>query len=154
MKKVLFVCLGNICRSPAAEGIFKNLIKSRNVADLFIVDSCGTSGYHEGQKADKRMRAAAVKRGIELTSFSRALRSSDFEKFDYILAMDNLNYRKLLSRALTKSQSDRIYKMCDYVYDLSFDEVPDPFYGGENGFETVLDILEEGTENLLREILN
>jgi protein-tyrosine phosphatase len=154
MKKVLFVCLGNICRSPAAEGVFKDLLASKNLSEQFYVDSCGTSGYHEGEKADKRMIAAADKRGIELTSLSRAFRSSDLKDFDYILAMDNSNYQNLLNETSTKDQADRIIKFCDYVKLLKYNEVPDPYYGGSNGFETVLDILIEGSENLLKEILN
>jgi protein-tyrosine phosphatase len=152
MKKILFVCLGNICRSPAAEGVFKEYIISKKLQQYFSVDSCGTSAFHQGQRADKRIRAAASKRGIELTSLSRAFQKVDFLEFDLIIAMDDSNYENLMTEAIDDQQRNCVVKFCDYLEVLQYTEVPDPYYGGEQGFETVLDILQDGSKNLLKEI--
>lgn len=154
MKKILFVCLGNICRSPAAEGVFKQYLISKNLEQDFIVDSCGTSAFHQGEKADRRMRSAALNRGIELNSLSRAFLKSDFKEFDPIVAMDDSNYNNLVAQAINEQQKSRIVKFCDYLDNNEYSEVPDPYYGGEQGFETVLDILQQGSEKLLNEIQN
>ena len=152
MKKILFVCLGNICRSPAAEGVFKKYLISNNLQQDFFVDSCGTSAFHQGEKADKRMRAAASKRKIELTSLSRAFQNSDFQEFNPIIVMDDTNYESLMTKASSDQDRNRVVKFCDYLDKLKYTEVPDPYYGGEQGFEIVLDILQEGSKNLLIEI--
>lgn len=153
MKKFLFVCLGNICRSPAAEGVFKDLLNKESIADQFFVDSCGTSNAHAGEKADSRMRASASNRGIELTSISRGFRDEDFEKFDFIVTMDNSNYFNIMARLPSEEYEKKILKMADFVIKQDFDEVPDPYYGGQGGFELVLNILEEGSINLLKKIM-
>ena len=152
MKKVLFVCLGNICRSPAAEGVFRQLIEKEGLLNEFQVDSCGTSGLHAGEMADKRMREAAIKRGFKLNSISRGLEDKDLIEFDIILAMDDSNFNNILKSPSAEEFSYKVKKMCDFVHELPFTEVPDPYYGGEQGFETVLDILEEGSKNLLIEL--
>ncbi len=146
--KILFVCLGNICRSPAAEGIFS---KKANEAGLSItVDSAGTSAWHAGEKADRRMRQTAKNRGYELSSISRPVIFSDFENFDYLIAMDDHNYDDLRAKAHESSQLDKILRMRDFFSDSRFDHVPDPYYGGSQGFEMVIDLLEDASENLIQ----
>ncbi len=153
MKRILFVCLGNICRSPSAEAVMNYLIEENNLTELIECDSAGTYGYHAGQMADRRMQRHAIKRGYDLTSIARAVTQSDFEDFDYIVAMDNSNYTNLLSMIQNKDNSNKIIKMTDYCQNINADEVPDPYYGGEQGFENVLDILEDATQGFLNKIL-
>ena len=146
--KILFVCLGNICRSPAAEGIFKQ--KAYEAGLYVTVDSAGTSAWHAGEKADRRMRQTAKNRGYELTSISRPVISSDFEEFDYLIAMDDHNYDDLRQKAGNTTQMDKVLRMRDFFTDKRFDHVPDPYYGGAQGFETVIDLLEGASENLIQ----
>ncbi|KAJ0810218.1 putative protein-tyrosine-phosphatase [Helianthus annuus] len=158
---VLFVCLGNICRSPAAEGVFTDLVKKRNLSDKFIIDSAGTINYHEGGPADSRMRATSKKRGIEITSISRPIRPSDFKEFDIILAMDKQNREDILAaferwrfrETLPADGANKVKLMCSYCKKHDETEVPDPYYGGQQGFEKVLDLLEDACESLLESIL-
>ncbi|XP_006659685.1 putative low molecular weight protein-tyrosine-phosphatase slr0328 [Oryza brachyantha] len=158
---VLFVCLGNICRSPAAEAVFRNLVSKRRLDSKFLIDSAGTIGYHEGNKADSRMRSASKKRGIEVTSISRPVKPSDFRDFDLILAMDRQNYEDLLSsferwrhrEPLPDSAPKKVKLICSYCKRHTESEVPDPYYGGPQGFEKVLDLLEDACESLLDNIL-
>ncbi|XP_020595287.1 uncharacterized protein LOC110035394 [Phalaenopsis equestris] len=159
---VLFVCLGNICRSPAAEAVFTDIVRKRGLESKFRIDSAGTIGYHEGNPADSRMRAAAKKRGIEVTSISRPVQPSDFRVFDLILAMDMQNRDDLLSafdrwshkEKLPKDAYKKVKLMCSYCKKHSETEVPDPYYGGPKGFEKVLDLLEDGCEVLLDTIIS
>jgi len=153
MIRVLFVCLGNICRSPAAEGIFLDLLKKRSLAGHFDIDSAGTSGHHDGQKADSRMIKHALKRGIELQSRSRKLEARDFKKFDYILVMDDANYKNSLLLTNDPDEIKKVRKMASFATSFSQEEVPDPYFGGAQGFEVVLDMLDEGCRNLLETIL-
>ncbi|MBK9291914.1 MAG: low molecular weight phosphotyrosine protein phosphatase [Bacteroidetes bacterium] len=148
--RVLFVCLGNICRSPAAEGIFKRIAYERGLN--VEVDSAGTSGWHEGEAADSRMRRAARQRGYELTSISRPVRRSDFGRFDLIVAMDDSNYFNLREMATNKEEEDKIVRMADFLDRKDYDHIPDPYYGGTEGFNLVIDLLEEASENLADEI--
>ncbi|XP_024982359.1 uncharacterized protein LOC112518836 [Cynara cardunculus var. scolymus] len=158
---VLFVCLGNICRSPAAEGVFTDLVKKRDLSSKFLIDSAGTINYHEGNPADSRMRAASKKRGIEITSISRPIRPSDFKEFDLILAMDKQNKEDILAalerwgfrEALPADAYKKVKLMCSYCKKHDETEVPDPYYGGPQGFEKVLDLLEDACESLLETIL-
>ncbi len=156
VKKILFVCLGNICRSPAAEGIFKQKIKDRDLENLFIVDSAGTGGWHVGNLADRRMREAALSRGIELTSRSRKIDANDLYEFDHILVMDkdNLNAVKSLIKDHTYPINSKIKLILSYSKKLQLDEVPDPYYGGQNGFERVLDLLDNAIDELIDSIID
>lgn len=153
MYKILFVCLGNICRSPSAEGVFKHLVEKNNIANKFFVDSAGTAAYHTGENADHRMRKHALNRGIDLTSRARQIQKADLEEFDFILCMDRSNLNNVKALDLSNQYSKKIKLMTDYAKELSYNEVPDPYYGGSQGFELVLDILEDACNGLLEEIL-
>ena len=156
VKKILFVCLGNICRSPAAEGIFKKKIKDRELENLFVVDSAGTGGWHVGNLADRRMREAALSRGIELTSRSRKIDHNDLYEFDHILVMDkdNLNAVKSLIKDHTYPINSKIKLILSYSKKSQLDEVPDPYYGGQNGFENVLDLLDDAIDELIHSLID
>jgi len=152
-KKVLFVCLGNICRSPAAEGVMKSIINKNNYEKFIEVDSAGTIGYHTGEPPDERMRASSKKRGYNLDSLARKFNPiNDFIYFDYILAMDNENYYTLLGLDKESKYTNKIHKITDFSSIKNFKEVPDPYYGGPSGFETVLDILEDACLGLFIKI--
>ena len=156
VKKILFVCLGNICRSPAAEGVFKQKIKDRDLEKLFFVDSAGTGGWHVGKLADRRMREAALSRGIELTSRSRKIDDNDLYEFDHILVMDkdNLNAVKSLIKDDMHTMNSKINLILSYSKKSQLDEVPDPYYGGQNGFEKVLDLLNDAIEELIDSLID
>jgi len=153
-QKLLFVCLGNICRSPAAEGVFLHLIKTRGLEDQFVVDSAGTGSWHVGNPADRRMQAAANRRGIQLPSRARQIDLNDLETFDLVLTMDqdNLHAVNGLAREAGARATARIQPMLSYGRRYSEAEVPDPYYGGDAGFEHVLDLLEDACEALLEEL--
>ena len=150
-QKLLFVCLGNICRSPAAEGVFLHLLEQQEIHDHFVVDSAGTGSWHVGNAADKRMQAAANRRGIHLPSRARQIDLNDLETFDLVLTMDqhNLTAVKGLAQDAGKRANARIEPMLSFCRRVSESEVPDPSYGGDAGFEHVLDLLEDACEGLL-----
>ena len=150
-KKILFVCLGNICRSPAAEGIFRQKIKERHLEEFFVVDSAGTGGWHVGNLADPRMREIALSRGIELTSRSRQIEANDLYEFDHILVMDkdNLDAVKSLIEDQLHPVNSKIKLILSYCKNSQLDEVPDPYYGGRNGFNKVLDLLNDAIDELI-----
>lgn len=147
--KVLFVCLGNICRSPAAEGIMRNIVESHNDTDNWLIDSAGTAGYHTGQLPDSRMRIHARRRGYELTHHCRQVREEDFDEFDIIIPMDASNESNLRRISPTTETDAKIVPMAQFVdMALRYDHIPDPYYEGAEGFELVLDLLENGCSNL------
>jgi protein-tyrosine phosphatase len=150
---VLFVCLGNICRSPMAEGLFAHLVAAEHLADRFRIDSAGTSGHHDGERADARMRQCAQGHGITLHSRSRKVRVEDFTEFHYILAMDRSNYDDLLALARRHGlPTDGVLLMRSFEPDARSLDVPDPYYGGQDGFEEVYHILDRATRGFLRSI--
>ncbi len=153
MKSILFVCLGNICRSPAAEAIMIRAVEARGLSTLIRCDSAGTYGGHAGEPADSRMIRHAAERSIHITSRSRQLRQSDLQSFDMIIGMDRSNVANIRALDRTGTYSEKIKLMTDYCRHISADEVPDPYYGGSEGFERVLDILEDACEGVLDEIL-
>lgn len=152
MVKVIFVCLGNICRSPSGEAVMNALIEKEGLSDKIICDSAGTIGYHTGEKADPRMRKHASKRGYDLTSIARKFDIEDFEDFDYIIAMDRSNYTDLLEMDKNSNYVNKISMMTSYCTEFDDTEVPDPYYGGPQGFEHVLDLLEDAARGLLERI--
>jgi protein-tyrosine phosphatase len=150
--KVLFVCLGNICRSPAAHGIFEHIVKENGMQDLIEVDSAGTYGGHRGELPDRRMRTAAMYRGYALTHHSRPVKSLDLIDFDLIVAMDDQNYEDLMHLAPSVPDSRKIRRMADFLTTHKISYIPDPYYMGTEGFTLVLDLLEEGCLNLFNQI--
>jgi protein-tyrosine phosphatase len=144
-KKILFVCLGNICRSPAAEGVLQS-IAERSQASI-QVDSAGTSSFHIGEPADKRMRAAAAKRGYDLTSRSRMVTRRDLSEFDLVIAMDRNNFREL--SILAGGATRKLKLLSDFLEEDWPRDVPDPYHGGDDGFEKVLDMLEAACPKIL-----
>jgi len=150
MVTVLFVCLGNICRSPTAEGVMAALLEAEGLRDRIAIDSAGTGAWHAGEAPDRRATAAARRRGIHLSGQARRVRSTDFQKFDHIVAMDGQNLVDLRAMARDLDASAQLSLFRDFTEggELGLD-VPDPYYGGANGFETVLDICEAGCRGLL-----
>ncbi|TGK86394.1 low molecular weight phosphotyrosine protein phosphatase [Leptospira montravelensis] len=153
--RVLFICLGNICRSPAAEGAFKNLVIKTKLDHLFEIDSCGTSGYHDGELADPRTRKEAENRGISLTHRSRKLTKADLTYFDYLLVMDENNFQAVSSLTNEKNIQDKILLFGKFRSDAGAPIVPDPYYENEVAFKKVQDLVEDcslGFLNFLGEI--
>lgn len=147
--KLLFVCLGNICRSPSAENIMNYLIQEKALEKQIFCDSAGTSAYHIGSAPDRRMNIAAQKKGIELVGKARKFRSLDFEKFDLILAMDRSNYQDILYLDRVGKYQDKVQMICNFATKYKDQEVPDPYYGGEDGFNYVIDLLFDCCSGLL-----
>lgn len=149
--KVLFVCMGNICRSPTAQGVFESLVAEAQLEEYVLIDSAGTHAYHVGKQPDQRATQAARRRGIDLTSQrARRVETTDFSSFDYVLAMDNANLEDLLSICPDEHRV-KVKLFLDFAAG-SQTEVPDPYYGGSHGFERVLDLVEEGARGLLDDI--
>lgn len=147
--KILFVCLGNICRSPAAEGVLRSIVDSRGDSDAWVIDSAGTYGGHAGDMPDRRMHVHAQRRGYDLTHRSRKFRESDFDDFDLIIPMDSSNECDLHDLAPSPEAEAKIVPMMRFVtLATRYDHVPDPYYEGAEGFELVLDLLEDGCANL------
>ena len=147
--RVLFVCLGNICRSPAADGLMHELVSGKGDSARWLIDSAGTGGYHIGDLPDSRMRAHARRRGLNLTHICRQVKEGDFDDFDLIIGMDNSNVSNLRRLAPTPEAEMKVLPMAAFFGNYSrHDYVPDPYYDGAEGFELVLDILTEATQNL------
>lgn len=147
--KILFVCLGNICRSPAAEGVMQAIVDENGAADRFFIDSAGTGNYHIGDLPDNRMRIHARRRGYELTHRCRQVRTSDFDDFDLIIAMDASNERNLHRIAPSPEAETKIVPMAKFItLATNYDYIPDPYYEGAEGFELVLDLLQNACQNL------
>lgn len=156
MKKILFVCLGNICRSPAADGIFSGLIESSGLTEKLVCDSCGTGDWHIGDLPDARMRAAGTRRGYRFTHRARQLCRSDYTDFDVIIAMDAQNRSDILARAPSGFEASKVALFTEFCTGkfAGLSGVPDPYWSGDDGFDAVLDILENGCKNLLSKISN
>lgn len=153
MVKVLFVCLGNICRSPTAEGVFRKLLQERGLTNEITVDSAGTSAWHTGEAPDPRAQQEARARGIDLSRMrARGVQPADFKQFDYIVAMDRSNLMDLRQECPTRLQ-DRVYRCTSFAPQLGVEDVPDPYFGGESGFARVYDIIEQSARGLLEHII-
>jgi len=150
--RVLFVCLGNICRSPAAENIMNHLVQQANLQDQIICDSAGTSAFHMGNPPDRRMTQAGTQRGLAMTGSARQFSREDFEEFDLILAMDRDNYEDITSLDWDQCYSHSVKMMCEFCRASRDREVPDPYYGGIDGFNYVLDLLTDACGGLLDHI--
>lgn len=149
--KVCFVCLGNICRSPTAEGIFQHLVDERGLSDFFEIDSAGTSAYHVGQSANSKSQRTAQKHGITLHSKARRFKTFDLDYFDLILAMDNENYANI-QRMASEKHEHKIGRMRDFDPQPEDGQVPDPYYGGQDGFENVFQVVKRSCQHLLDEL--
>ena len=149
--RILFVCMGNICRSPTAEGVFRHFVSEAGLADRITTDSAGTHAYHVGEPPDRRAMAAAERRGVSLSDIrARRVSESDFEDFDYVIAMDEENRIRLLEQAPEEHQGE-VQLFLSFVEGVKT-EVPDPYYGGAAGFERVLDLVEEASRGLLEKL--
>lgn len=152
-KKILFVCLGNICRSPSAEAVMKHIVQREGRSGDFEIDSAGILSNHKGELADMRMQKHAAKRNYRLTSISRPIvYPLDFERFQYIIGMDDSNIESLKRMCKSDNHLKKIYKLTDFCINRTDTFVPDPYYGGDAGFELVLDILEDACEGLFRHL--
>ena len=152
--KLLFVCLGNICRSPSAENIMNYLISEAGLSTKIICDSAGTSGYHVGAAPDRRMSMAAKKRELKLIGQSRQLKPVDLQSFDLILAMDRENYQDILYLDREGKYEGKIRLICDFTTEKPDKEIPDPYYGGADGFDYVIDLLYDACAGLLDYVLD
>ena len=150
---ILFVCLGNICRSPSAEGIFKALVKTEGLENDIEIDSAGMIGFHAGNPADARMKRHAAEQGYDLCSISRPFDARvDYDRFDMIIGMDSQNMSDLKAVARHQADLDKLSLMTDYLTEMSATHVPDPYYGGDDGFRHVIRLLEDACAGLLAEV--
>ena len=151
---LLFVCLGNICRSPAAEGIMQHLVDEAGLTNRFIIDSAGIGGWHVGDLPDKRMRRCGKTFGYDFCSRARQIQADDFKHFDYIIVMDSDNYRQASSMASSDTEKAKIRMMADYAtHHPAYKYIPDPYYGNEKDFELVIELLEDACQGLLQQLI-
>lgn len=151
-KSILFVCLGNICRSPTGEGIFRSYLQQQDNHQDITVDSAGTIGYHQGNPADARMRQTAARRGYDLQSRSRKITPADLETFDLVIAMDRENFKDI--HHVDPAPAASVKLLSDFLDDQWPTDVPDPYYGGEEGFEYVVDMIAEAVPNIYRHLID
>ncbi len=152
MVHVLFVCLGNICRSPTAQGVFTKMVEEEGLSHLIAIDSAGTHAYHRGEPPDSRAQSAAARRQVDLSGLrARVFTAEDFERFDYVLAMDRENHAHLEAICPDHHRA-KLRLFLEFAPHLEVDEVPDPYYGGTAGFDRVLDLIEEASRGLIEEI--
>jgi len=152
MVKVLFVCMGNICRSPTAHGVFRELVRNEGLGDLIAIDSAGTHAYHVGKPPDERAQATARSRGFDLSDLrARQVRPEDFIEYDYVLAMDDENYVTLEAQCPSE-HLNRLRMFLEFAPEEGVREVPDPYYGGAKGFEYVFDLVDAASRGLLQDI--
>ena len=152
--KVMFICMGNICRSPTAHGVFRKIVQDEGYADEIYIESSGTHAYHVGESPDQRAQKTALQRGIDLSDLrAQKVRASDFENFDYLLAMDADNYAILASNCPAEHKQ-KLHMFLDFANDVNQRDVPDPYYGGASGFDYVFDLVEAGSRGLLKDILD
>ncbi len=150
--RILFVCMGNICRSPTAEGVFRHLVAEQGLSDKIETDSAGTHAYHVSEPPDRRAQATAQNRGVDLSDLrARKVTAQDFDDFDYVIAMDTDNHHHLSSLA-TDVTHEKLYKFMQFAPDFDETDVPDPYYGGQRGFEHVFDMVEAASKGLLDDI--
>ena len=150
---VLFICLGNICRSPAAEGIMKSLVEKEGMSDDFFIDSAAIGSWHIGQLPDSRMRKCGAEHGYRFDSHARQFQKSDFQRFDLIVVMDYENYRAITSMASSQADKDKVVRIADYLtHHREYTTVPDPYYGDYSDFELVIELLEDACQGLLDSI--
>lgn len=152
MFQVLFVCMGNICRSPAAEGVFRHMVAADGLSHTVACDSAGTIDFHSGASPDSRAQQTGIERGYEIQGAARQIDQEDLSRFDLILAMDRENLDYVTSLDVHGRYRDKIQLFCDFVQESSNTEVPDPYYGGQAGFDKVFDLLEDGCTRLLDHI--
>ena len=150
--RLLFVCLGNICRSPAAEGVMRSLVEAEGLGERIAIRSAGTGGWHVGKLPDQRMRSAAQKRSYDLSSRARQVSTEDLRDYDLVLVMDQQNLRDVRSYDPQSQFTAKVRLFCEFCSKHQEAEVPDPYYGGEQGFELVLDLLEDGCRGVLQHI--
>lgn len=154
MKRILFICLGNICRSPMAETIMQRIVDEKGLTQDFEIDSAGLISYHEGEQADPRMRSHASRHGYRITHLSRPIRTSDFRHFDLIIGMDDANIDRLRRLSPDLETDAKIHQISEYFINVQADHVPDPYYGGSQGFEHVIEMLEDACRGLLQWIVD
>ncbi len=149
---VMFVCTGNICRSPSAHGVFRDLVEKESLSKHFIIESSGTQSYHAGEPPDSRSSQVALQRGYDLSDLrAQQLKSSDFETFDYLLAMDEGHYRNMMASCPSKHH-EKVMMFLQFAPEFKEIDVPDPYYGGEHGFDHVLDLVESACKGILQHV--
>ncbi len=152
-ESILFICLGNICRSPAAEGIMKKKLEDRGLSDKYLVDSAGIGNWHVGQLPDIRMRRHGAAHGYTFDSRARQFNEKDFNRFDYIVTMDAENHSAIVSKASTETERQKVVRMSQFLREHpGIQSVPDPYYGGDNDFELVIELLEDACDGLIEYI--